>query len=445
MLHKAVQHLVLTLVLVCLVVGCAQTAQPAPAATYKAGVATAWFDLMLRLVQETPGFTPPVASRAFGYAGVTLYESIVAGMPNYQTLAGQLNGLAPLPQPASGEDYHWPTAANSALADITRKLFANASSENMTATNALEDQFAAEFKSTLNPAVFTRSVDQGRKIADTIFDWSLSDRGHEGYLRNFPVGYTPPVGAGLWVPTPPKFSPAMQPYWGANRTFVLKNVDECQPPPPPAYSEDPASQFYREANEVYDTVSDLTPEQRDIALFWADDAGKTPTPPGHSMSILSQVLKQKDATLDIAAEAYAKVGIAVADGFISCWYTKFNYNVIRPITYIQKVIDPKWDTPVITDPVITPPVPEYPSGHSVQSAAAMQVLTDLFGDNFAFTDHTHDARGLAPRSFGSFFAAAQEAAISRLYGGIDYRSAIEPGIEQGKCIGKQVSSLKFKK
>jgi len=135
----------------------------------------------------------------------------------------------------------------------------------------------------------------------------------------------------------------------------------------------------------------------------------------------------------------------VADAFISCWHTKFVYNLVRPITYIQKVIDPKWNTPEVTDPVITPPFPEYTSGHSVQSGAVAQVLTDLFGDNFAFTDHTHDARSLQPRSFSSFFAAAQEAALSRLYGGIHFRAAIEVGFEQGECIGQKVSALKFKK
>src|SRR5690606_19030531 len=181
-----------------------------------------------------------------------------------------------------------------------------------------------------------------------------------------------------------------------------------------------------------------------IALFWSDDPGHTPTPSGHWLSILNQVLVHEEATLDVAAEAYAKLGIAMADAFITCWNTKFAYNVVRPISYIQTVIDPGWNTPDLTDPVMTPPFPEYTSGHSVQSGAAATVLTGLFGDNYAFIDTTHEARGLSSRSFQSFYAAADEAAISRLYGGIHYRSAIELGLEQGKCVGERVLELRFK-
>jgi hypothetical protein len=105
------------------------------------------------------------------------------------------------------------------------------------------------------------------------------------------------------------------------------------------------------------------------------------------------------------------------------------------VTYIRSVIDPGW-TPLL----VTPPFPEYTSGHSVQTAASAQVLTGLFG-KLAFTDHTHDARGLSPRSFSSFIEAAEEAAMSRLYGGIHFRAAIERGLEQGASIGERVTAL----
>ena len=445
-LHPAAPKLSVTLlVLVSLLTGCTQPPLSAATHDYNATVATAWFDLILNLVRDTPGFTPPVASRAIGYAGVTLYEAVVPGMPEYQSLAGKLNQLTPLPSPNAGEEYHWPSVANSALARIARSLFAHAPAESLAAIDALEAKLAAEFQSKIAAAVFNRSAEQGRKVADAIFEWSRSDGGHEGYLKNFPEDYAPATGPGNWIPTPPKFSSPLQPYWGRNRTFALASNAECQPAPPPTYSEDPSSEFYKQAREVYDTVRNLTPEQRDIALFWADDPGRTPTPPGHSISIVNQVIRQKGAALDVAAEAYAKVGIAVADAFISCWHTKFRYNVLRPITYIQQVIDPAWNATDITDPVVTPPFPEYPSGHSVQSGASMQVLTDLFGDNFAFTDNTGTALGLASRSFKSFFDAANEAAVSRLYGGIHFRAAIEVGLTQGKCIGQKVSALKFRK
>lgn len=420
---------------------------PAPAmnaAAYDSRVPRAWFGLQLYLVQATPGFTPPVAARAFGYSGVALYEALVPGMPGYQSLVGQLNEFTSVPPPAEGQTYNWPAVASSTLAEITRRLYANASPESEAAIAALEEHFAASFRSELAPDLLERSLARGRAVAEAIFAWSTTDGGYEGYMHNFPQDFTVPSGPGMWVSTPPNFDLALQPYWGDNRPFVLASGAECSPGPPPSYSENPDSDFYQEALEVYQSVNNLTPEQYVIARFWADDPGKTQTPPGHSLSILTQVLEHEGASLDVAAEAYAKLGMAVADAFIGCWNTKYVYNLIRPITYIQRVIDPTWNTPQVTDPVITPPFPEYTSGHSAQSGAAAQVLTDLFGENYSFIDHTHDGRGLAPRSFDSFAAFADEAAISRLYGGIHYRAAIELGLEQGRCIGRQVSALQFK-
>ena len=405
-------------------------------------IAREWFTLQLQLVQQTPGFSPPVASRAFGYSGVALYEALVPGMPDYQSLAGQLNELAELPQPASGEDYHWEVVANSAMATITRALFPTATEENLAAVDALYEQFAGEFAPTLDAEVFERSETFGRTVAEAIYQWSMSDGGHEGFSTSFPADFVPLVGVGLWVPTPRLNAdpqPALQPYWGNNRPFALQAGEVCMPSEPPAYSEDSDSAFHAEAIEVYDTTQNLTPEQEEIALYWADNAGETSTPVGHSMSFVTQILEQEEASLALAAEAYARMGIAVADSIIGCWYAKFEYNLLRPVTYIQQEIDETW-MPLLN----TPPFPEYPSGHSVQSAAAAVVLTDLFGEDYAFTDHTHDARGLAPRSFASFTEMAEEAGISRLYGGIHYRAAIERGLEQGECIGQQVIDLQFR-
>jgi len=399
----------------------------------------AWFNLQLKFVQETPGFSPPVAARAFGYAGVTLYETVVPGMAAYQSLVGQLNGLTELPRIANGLKYHWPTVANSALAAITRLLFANASEANKAAIEALDLRFSNQFKATLAAEVFQRSTSHGRVIAQAIYTWSLSDRGHGAHMRNFSERHALVVGPGFWVPTPPRFQQPLQPDWGNNRPFALKAGSECRPSSHPPFSEQAGSEFYNEMLEVYHAVKNLTAEQKALAEFWADNPMQTATPAGHWIAILNQIIAQRQFNLEIAAEAYAKVGIAMADAFISCWRTKYEYNLVRPITCIRKIIDANWKPPVST-----PPFPEYMSGHSVQSGAVAQVLTDMFGA-VAFTDHTHDSRNLSPRSFSSFFAAAEEAAISRLYGGIHFRSAIDLGLEQGKCVGRKVSALKFKK
>lgn len=412
----------------------------AATAAPSADVATDWFDLYLHLVQTSPGFSPPVSARAFGYAGVTLYETVVPGFPEYQSLVGQLNGLDRLSRPNGDRTFDWPTAANAALARMARKLFANTSDENLAAIQALEERWNNVFLSAIDPATHARSVRHGHRMANAIFAWSKTDGGHEGYLRNFPTDYAPPAGAGMWLPTPPQEQPALQPAWGENRPFVLASGDSCPPMPPLAYAETPGSAFYEEGMEVYRVAQQRTAEQEAIARFWSDDPGETVTPPGHSISIATQVLQQENASLMLAAETYAKVGIAVADSFIGCWNAKYAYNLLRPVTYLRKLIDPEW-MPLLN----TPPFPEYPSGHSVQSAAVATVLAGLFGEEYAFVDHTHDSRGLPARSFASFTDFAQEAALSRLYGGIHYRRAIELGMAQGECIGATINTLVFRR
>ena len=185
------------------------------------------------------------------------------------------------------------------------------------------------------------------------------------------------------------------------------------------------------------TSKGLTPEQTAIAKFWADDAMLSVTPPGHWISIAMQVIDKDHVGLEKSVDVLARLGVGEADAFIGCWQTKYQYDTVRPITYIQRLIDPKWQT-IVT----TPPFPEYPSGHSTLSGTAATILTSIFGDNYAFADATDEADTLKPRTFPSFWAAAQEAGISRLYAGIHYRAAIENGLSQGKCIAAYAVALK---
>ncbi len=397
-----------------------------PASRFGAEVAIEWARLLYDRIRFER-LTPPVASRLIGYAEVALYEAVVPGMPDHRSLAGQLNDLPPLPPIDERAKYHWPAVANSALAATLRGHFASASADTLSAIDALEAHLADGYRQAVPPRTFDRSVAQGRAVAAALLSWASTD----GFatLNNCP--YTPPVGPGLWVPTPPGFRPPLQPCWGQMRPFALPAADVCAPPPPPAFSTDPASDLYLQAIEVRDTVNNLTADQRATAHYWSDDPGTTGTPPGHSLSIATEVIEERALSLDVAAEALARVGIAVADAFISCWQTKYVYNLLRPVTYIRNVIgDAAW-LPILT----TPAFPEYTSGHSVQSGAMAQVLTDQLGA-LPFTDTTEAFQGFAPRSFDDFFAAAQQAAISRLYGGIHYRPAIERGIEQGICVGR---------
>ncbi|CAN5526151.1 hypothetical protein BH23BAC1_BH23BAC1_49970 [soil metagenome] len=411
---------------------------------YSSQVVTEWMALLLKLTQEGPGFSPPVAARAFGYTGLTLYESVRPGMPGYKSMTGQVNELSAdmLPQ-AEEKTYHWAAVANAALATIIRSCYNNATAENLAAIDDLESRLYYVFsQKTFPQAVLDRSVAFGKRVGDAMVYYAISDNQGSSYNSNFPDSYIPPVGEGLWVPTPPAYQKALLPYWGTVRPFLTRNLEEAFPPPPPDYSLEPTSVFWQETLEVYNTIKNLTAEQRNMAAFWSDDPGNSATPPGHSVAILKQVLEEEDASLALAAEAFAKVGMGVHDAFVSCWHTKYHYNLVRPITVIRQYIDADF-----TIPLNTPPFPEYPSGHSVQSGASSRILTDLFGDNYAFTDHLHESRsdfdGRA-RSFNSFYDFAQEAAISRLYGGIHFRSAIEVGLEQGKKIGSNISVLRFR-
>jgi hypothetical protein len=406
----------------------------AAASSYDADVATAWFDLLYSNLRDA-ALPPTISSRNIGYTAVTAYEAIVPGMADHRSLGGQLNELPALPDLPTGE-FHWPTVLNTAVAQMQRNLFATAPQPVLDAIDALEADVNDDF--TLAQAVLDRSVDRGLVVADAIWTWSQGD----GFatLNNCP--YTPPVGPGLWVPTPPAFAAPHQPCWGDLRPFVLLFGAECSVLPPLTYSTDPASPFYLEALEVYDTVNNLTPEQLAIAQFWADNPTQTGTPPGHWVRIVSQVAEQYDLQLDVATEAYARVGIGVADAFISCWSMKYIYNYLRPITFIQDpagINDPAWTTaPGIGGGIIaTPAFPEYTSGHSTQSGAVAFLLTDLLGD-LPFVDDTHAGLGLPARSFDSFDAAAEEAAISRIYAGIHFRTACERGIQQGKCVGDTI-------
>ena len=419
-----------------------------PAAAYSASVATEWFQLALLLTQQTPGFSPPVASRALGYLGLALYESVLPGMPANLSLAGQLNELSSLPWAQPDEPLHWPTAANAALATMTRMMFPTSSAENKARIDLLERSLPLKLQSDFDPAdvppeVGNRSESFGKLMAMALMTWARTDGGHEawGPLRRGREAYVPPSGAGQWTATPPAFAAPLLPYWGSNRPFVLASADDCPAPPPPAYSEAPGSPFYKEGQEVHRIANAATQEQRQFALYWADDPGKTPTPSGHWVFIAGDVLKARRASLANAAETYVRLTLAMADAFTAGWHTKYQVNLLRPVTYVQLVIDSNW----VPGLMHTPPFPEFPSGHSGQSSAAAAVLAADFGATTAFVDNTHNDRGWGPRSFKSFQAAADEAALSRLYAGIHFRSGVEAGQMQGLCVAKKVLALKLRR
>ncbi len=412
----------------------------ARAASDPSDIMSNWYKLILELVRHTPTYSPPVAARSFGYIGVTAYEATASGNPALASLAGQVNGLTQVPQREAGSVYDEGAVMEAALTASVQYFFSNTGPTGQRAKAAMAKQLGGQAAEGVDSATLDRSRAYGQALAAHIIAWSETDGGAKIENMGFPYAYDAPKGPEKWVPTSLIVQQQMPllPDWGKVRPFAMPDGAACDLPPPPEYSEDPASDFYKEAKEVYDTTKSLTDEQKLIARFWSDDPMLTWTPPGHWIYLALQLLDEDNAPAARRAEVLARLGMATADAFIGCWHTKYEYDLLRPVTYIRRVIDPKWETLLIT-----PPFPEYPSGHSTQSGAAAEVMNAMFGKDRAFEDAAHEDEGMEARSFANFDAAAEEAALSRLYGGIHFRAAIERGLEQGRCIAGHVAKLRM--
>ncbi|MEO7962518.1 MAG: vanadium-dependent haloperoxidase [Gemmatimonadaceae bacterium] len=382
-------------------------------------------------------FSPPQASRAYAYASIAAYETLRQGDSSYRSLAGQLNGLTPVPLPPAGAKLSLPLAGTHAFMSVGRSLtFSRARMD------SLRKAMDARFESRLSSEVYTQSIAYGDSVAAHIMAWAGKDHFKES--RGFPK-YSVTTNPARWVPTPPAYMDAVEPHWGELRPFVMDSGSQFRPVSPFPFDTLKTSAFMREVREVHDTKATLTDEQREITAFWDCNpyvmhvqghtmfATKKVTPGGHWMGIVGIAARKANAGPLAAAEAYALTSIALADGFISAWDEKYRSDVLRPETVINKYVDESWE-PILQ----TPPFPEYPSAHSVISNAAAAVLTAVFGNNFAFSDSTERSYGLPVRRFPSFNNAASEAAISRLYGGIHYRRAVEQGSIQGQRLGAMI-------
>jgi len=383
-------------------------------------------------------FSPPVASRIYAYSSIAAYEAMVPSNPAFVSLAGQLNGLSELPQPNPGEEYCFPLSSVQAMFKVGRTLVF--SEDKM---DVYYKQISEEFRATGIPEdVYERSVEYGNQVADHVLAWSSKDNYKQS--RSFPK-YSISNDPASWKPTPPAYMDAVEPHWNKIRTFVIDSAAQFVPVRPTPFSVDKKSQFYIEANEVLEISKNLTDEQKDIAFFWDCNpfmmnvkghvmfATKKISPGGHWINITAVANRKVNLDFMKSSEAYVWVSLALADGFISCWDEKYRSVLIRPESYINQYIDENW-VPLLQ----TPPFPEYTSGHSVISNSAATVLTELYGDNFAFTDSTEIEFGLTARSFTSFKQASEEAAISRVYGGIHYKPACEIGKSQGIAVGKYI-------
>lgn len=424
--------------------------------------------------------SPPVASRVLAYASVALYEGLASATPDMRSFAGRLNGLDSLPRPDASKRYDPVLVAIAAERKVLDSLFIEGQPATRAALATLSDSLEnARLALDVPLTMRETSRELGERIGDAILAWASVD----GFDSTRTKPFKPVVGVASWVNdsrvdeytpqnlnavsdfvatknpaatlqggaaseralmvTRPKASDiktlkaanpagATEPWWGTLRPFVLKTPNECPTPAIEPWSTSPQSSLYAQAKRVYDVGRSLTEEQRQTALYWADNAGQTGTPVGHWLSIGSQLVHQRAMNAPQAAEMFVLMTLAQADAFIAVWEVKYRLSSIRPVTYIRRYIDPKW-TPLIS----TPPFPEFPSGHSGQSASAAKVLTAMLGD-VAFDDSTNLSIGHQPRRFNSFQEAADQAAESRLFGGIHFPMGNEHGKALGRCVGDKV-------
>jgi membrane-associated phospholipid phosphatase len=390
-------------------------------------------------------FPPMIAARIYAYSNIAAYECIAGGNKNYTSLANQLKGLNALPVPRD-------TAIDFNLAAMLSFLKAGNTytfpeGRMMEAYEQIKDSV---IDAGISKKILSATIAYSDTVVASIIAWSKKDN----YAQTRSAEkYTVTNAEGKWIPTPPAYASAVEYKWATIRTLAIDSASQFKPIPPPAYNvTDKNSVFYKAALEVKKIGDSLTKEQTHIANFFDDNpfklikvghveiATKKFSPPGHWLNIVGIAAQKSKVDFATTVCAYVKTSIALFDAFISCWDGKYRSNLVRPETVINKYIDPNW-RPFIQ----TPPFPSYTSGHSVSSAAAAEVLTSMFGENFSYKDSSEREFGIPDRTFTSFKAAANEASISRLYGGIHYSFDLTEGTKQGEALGKFiVNTLKMK-
>ena len=386
-------------------------------------------------------FSPPVASRVYLYPSIAAYELIAKDMPlKYKSLVGQVKGLTKIPNPEKDfKNYNLNLTILYAFNKVGRALIFS---------DELMDKFEKRFKSKLisigvPKKIKIASEKYAEKVAKHILNWAKDDLYNQ--TRTYSK-YTILEEEVFWKPTPPDYMDGIEPHWNKIRTLVLDSANQFVPKKPLKFDLTKGSPFQKQLQEVYEIGNKMDPEKIEIAKFWdcnpyvthhrghAMFATKKITPGGHWIGITAIAGRTANSPFDEVVNAYANVSISLFDSFISCWDEKWRSILVRPETLINQHYDEEW-LPLLQ----TPPFPEYTSGHSVISRAAAKALTNLYGDNFQFTDTTEVAYGLPTRKYNSFIEASEEAAISRLYGGIHYRMAIEEGVSQGEKVGNFIS------
>jgi hypothetical protein len=381
---------------------------------------------------------PPLAARFFSYACLAGYEVVAQNDSTSFSMYGVLNKYPKIEKPQNISGYSYQLSALLAMLETAKK---------MQPSGPLLDKYEQQFldscrREGISEEVIAPSLAYAQAVSKNILAYAKADKYNR--ISNYPR-YTPTNKEGDWYPTPPGYFAPVEPYFNTVRSFTLDTCIQFKPVPPVAFSKDKQSEFFRLMQEAYQEGVDLPKEHQAIAAFWdcnpfaLQDNGhmlvgmKKISPGAHWLGITGIACQQAKVPFAQAMQINTLVSVSLMDGFISCWDEKFRSNRIRPETAIRKYIDPNWK-PLLQ----TPPFPEYLSGHSTISAASAVILTQYFGDNFKYKDTVEVRFGLPVREFKSFHQAAEEAGISRFYGGIHFRDAIDNGRQQGLQVGEWV-------
>lgn len=399
----------------------------------------------LSMVMMHDVVNPPAASRFYSYAVLGAYEIVSQNNPGISPLSSMLKNYTAEKITTDKKKYDYRVAAVYCILETGKRMLPSGFM-----LEEPEKKYIESLKKNKVPAAV---IEQSVKVANFVAEGIVAYAKTDGYgTLSSKLRYTPTKGDGYWYPTPPSYMEAVEPNWKTIRPMLIDSCNQFIPQSPVTFSKESGSDFYKQAKEVYDVTRTLSAEQLQIASFWdcnpfvVSTSGhmaigfKKISPGGHWMNIAGIATKKAKLSFDSCVLVHMLVSVTLVDAFISCWDEKYRSNRIRPETFINKNIDLNWQ-PILQ----TPPFPEYTSGHSVISTAAAEMLSYLFGDHFSFTDNSEDIFEIPARSFTSFRQAAEEAAISRLYGGIHYRDAIVNGQHEGQALGKWIVAKVSKK
>ncbi len=390
-----------------------------------------WMGLIIELTKNTPGYTAPVAARTFNYISLGMYESSITVLPNNRSLKGQLQNFS-MTINANQSSFDPVLYCNQVDYLLVIYFFENMPPSYSQKVEELHTTLIKSHSKCFN-LIQRESERMARSLVEDILNLSNKDGAGEAWNSNFPPEYLPPVCDSCWVKTSPGYLSALQPYWGYNSLMYSDNSTICTDIPFLPFSTDSTSKFYHEAKMIHDSYLLIDHAKIDIAKYWDDSPGVSGTPVGHLYSIAMDNLSTNKAGLQKSIELYVLLGVALNDAVIESWKLKYRFNLIRPITYIQKHISPRFSTAIAT-----PPFPEFPSGHSFQAGAGSEVLNFILGKESSFTDETNvnrvDINGRA-RTFRNFDAMAEEMSLSRFYGGIHYMNTLDVSLEYGRKIG----------